>query len=88
MNVTINLDDFSNECRRILAHEASSLEILDKLAKDEDKHVRQEVAINPNTSSNTLDKLAKDEDKCVRQAVARNPNTSSNTLDKLSKDFE
>ena len=73
-----------NEEQIELAKTSISPEALDKLADDEDKEVRWNVAYNKNTSSETLDKLANDENEYVCLAVAKHKNSSPETLAKLS----
>jgi len=58
--------------------------VLEKLADNEDEHVRNRVAGNPNTPASVLEKLAGDE--TVRWIVAENSSTPASVLEKLSED--
>ena len=64
----------------------SSVEILAKLAGDEDEDVRMMVAGAKNATPEILDKLAEDEEELVREVVAKNLSTPIEILLKLSKD--
>ncbi len=55
-------------------------EILAELAKDSDKHIKIDVAQNPNTNPETLEQLAKDYDMDVLYLIAKNPNTNQEAL--------
>ena len=59
---------------------------LELLAKDEDWHVREFVALNANTPENTLEILSKDKFRGVRSAVAYNTSCSIGLLELLAKD--
>ena len=61
----------------ILEHPSCDLDIVKKLAQDEDKYVRMAVAVNPNTPPDTCKILAQDENSSVRMAVTKNPNMPS-----------
>lgn len=61
-------------------------DLLDKLAKYNDKYVKSNVASNPNTSEDTLLKLSEDKDEWVRSNVAMNKNVSVEILRKLAND--
>ncbi len=50
----------------------SSLQILEKLASDEEYRVRREVARNPNSSLQILEKLASDKDSNVQRIAKQN----------------
>lgn len=62
------------------------LDVLTKLANDEDKDVRKAVANNPKTPPDILTKLASDENPEIRRTVATNQNTPLQTLNKLAGD--
>jgi hypothetical protein len=51
-----------------------SKEHMDKLAGDEDKYVRYNIASNPSLHKEHMDKLAGDKDRDVRNAIKNNPN--------------
>jgi hypothetical protein len=80
------IDELSVDEKRTLAKESSSLELLEKLARDGDKDVRQRVAQNPSASPETLEILAGDENWGVRRGVAQNPSASPETLEILAGD--
>ena len=61
-------------------------ELLKELAKDKDRGVRMEVAMNTNTPPAVLKELAKDKNRGVRMEVAFNPNTPIEALKELAKD--
>ena len=62
------------------------VDVLTKLAEDDDKEVRRNTARNPNTPVDVLRGLAKDKHDNVRWDVARNPNTPVDVLRKLAED--
>ena len=64
----------------------ASPEIIEELAEDKDKYLREEVAKHPNTPADILRKLAEDEGVDVRYEVVRNPNTPVDILIKLAED--
>ena len=68
------------------AKDATTLEELEKLAKDENEDVRYYVAENEYTSVSLLEKLAEDEDVFVRRNVAVNTNIPVSLLEELVKD--
>ena len=70
----------------LLENNNASPEMINELVKDEDWHVRKEVAENPNTPAEILRELADDEDMDVRYEVASNPNTPAEALKKLAED--
>lgn len=63
---------------------STPVDILDKLAEDEDINVHYEVALNANTRSGTLAKLANDKNIGMQYAVAKNHNTPAEALAKLA----
>lgn len=69
----------------LLENNASS-EMIEELAEDEDKDVRERVAMNPRTPAEVLRKLAEDEDWYVRYEVVMNPKTPVEALRKLAED--
>jgi 3-methyladenine DNA glycosylase AlkC len=77
---------------RIAVHPKASLQLLEKLAFDEDIRLRKiaykTIAKHPNTLPEALDKLASHQNKYIRIEVARNHNTWLQTLQKLSVDPE
>ena len=70
----------------LLENNNASPEMIEELAEDEDKEVRQEVAKNPNAPAEALRKLAEDKYSDVRFAVSGNPNTPAEALKKLAND--
>ena len=60
--------------------------VLEQLAKDENKFVRQAVADNVNTTDLFLDRLSQDAEAVVRTKVAANLNTPNNILENLALD--
>ena len=83
-------DDESNYHSKIelakIINNPEQLYILDKLAMDKNKFVRQSVAENINTPPHILEKLSTDQEDQVRIFVALNKNTPTNVLEELSKD--
>jgi hypothetical protein len=71
---------------KMLFRKSPSVEILTKLAGDEDEDVRMMVAGAKNATPEILDKLAEDEEEIVREVVAKNLSTPLETLLKLSRD--
>ena len=69
-----------------LACNTSDVEILNKLAKNENCEVRCAVAGNKNTPANMLTMLAHDKDEDVRSGVALNENTPVDVLVMLASD--
>ena len=69
-----------------LACNTSDVEILNKLAENENYEVRRAVAGNEYTSADMLVMLASDKNWCVRCVVAVNENTSIDVLAMLAKD--
>ena len=59
------------------------LDVLRKLARDEDAEVRLYVASNPNCPIDLLRELAKDEEWDVRQLVAQNGSVTSKILQSI-----
>jgi len=76
----------NKKMKQSVAANTNNPETLKKLAKDENRIVKGEVAENPNTPPETLKKLAKDESRHIRSEIALNPNTPKPALEKLSKD--
>ena len=76
----------NDEFKLVLTEKETDPRVLAKLAKDNDKYVRQAVAENKNTSAETLALLARDNGKYIRQSVAANNNTSAETLALLARD--
>ena len=70
----------------LLENNNASPEMIEELAEDKDKYLRQEVAKHPNATADILKKLAEDEDGIVRWAVAMNPKTPVDILRKLAED--
>lgn len=61
-------------------------QILEKLANDEDKLVREGLARNPNCTRDTFIKLANDEDWIVRTVLALNPKIPEEAIMVLAND--
>jgi len=72
--------------RETIASNASTPEVLARLAEDEGGDVREAVAANPNTPSAVLARLAGDGNEYARAAVAKNLNTSLEVLATLATD--
>lgn len=72
--------------REVLSHHNIPIEILKKLASNDDDWVRIGIGYNPNTPTEILRQLADDKDKYVRLSVATNLNTSEAVLLKLAED--
>ena len=78
-------NDTNEWVRSQVARTTMSTKILNKLSKDSEWVVRNEVALNRNTPTDLLDKLSEDENNRIVESVIRNPNTSPTTLKKLTK---
>jgi len=61
-------------------------DLLTKLARNEDKHIRELVAICPKTRKQLLLELAKDEAYCVKVRLARNEKMAEDILHELAND--
>ena len=72
----------------LLENNNASPEMLEELAENEDKDVRETVAENPKTPVELLKKLAGDRDLVVRHNVALNTSTPVDILMKLAEDEE
>ena len=76
----------SLEEREERAQNATRLEELEILVKDDESSVRSYVAANENTSKSLLEKLAGDKSEFVRDKIANNENTPVSVLQKLGED--
>ena len=72
--------------RLTIASATKSVEVLDRLSRDDSSDVREEVADNPRTPASTLDTLTKDSVPAVRMAVAESANVSEESLASLASD--
>jgi hypothetical protein len=75
--INLGVDKISNSVKKYLVGFGQYLE---ELSKDDDWHIRSNVARNTNCSVEILDILSKDNDY-VRYNVANNPNCSIEILD-------
>jgi hypothetical protein len=72
--------------RAVAMSDATSVAVLEQLAKDKNSDVRSAVAGNPATPVALLEQLVKDENKSVRECVAGNSATPVTLLEQLVKD--
>ena len=79
---------YSPLARYMIGLAATSRGILKVLVGDDDKYVRQRVALNPNVLSDISEELSKDTEVSVRRAIAGNPNTSTGVLEILCRDTD
>ncbi len=70
---------------QILSHLPKKLQerYLEYFSISDDKEVRRNVAINPNTPAHVLEKLSVDKYWSVRYNVAKHPNAPSHVLERL-----
>ena len=85
-NILSKISKMSEEELIRLVWNTSDVEILNKLAENENYEVRRAVAGNEYTSANMLVMLASDKNWCVRSVVAKNENTPKEALTVLAKD--
>ena len=62
------------------------LEILERLAKDEDSRVRYTVAMKRKITTKMIEELAKDPDESVRRAIVNNTKTHKYVIEQLLND--
>jgi len=68
--------DSHGTIRKAVAACTTKVDLLGRLAMDEDYSVRLAVAENPNTSPAVLENLAADPAHCVRESVLKHPNST------------
>ena len=74
--------------RKLTYSKRASKKILTILSTNKSNHIREYVALNPNTPIEILEKLSIDKDNYVRYSVVYNHNTPIEMLEKLSTDDE
>ncbi|UUO14356.1 hypothetical protein [Dolichospermum heterosporum] len=74
--------------KQVARHPNASIEILQKLANDNELYVRSEILDNYQIPTEILDKLSDDIELSIRRKIANSAKTPTYLLDKLSMDKE
>lgn len=87
LDVWIELVERHADLRSWVAHNKTvPVQVLERLARDTDPHVRSAVALRRRATGEILARLAGDDDAGVRLHVARHSNTPSEVLVSLADD--